>query len=552
MDYGAYNHPDNSRQGYFLHPDDAAIPPIVRTAKPPSGLSPLTALQKPASLKSRIRPISIGSHSTGSKDTEDMISIGNLSIEPGVAPARSSTSINSAGSGGRNFLKSRKGLLYMGSKERLRENEKERERKRNTLELGEGAGGLGIDTGNRDRTSISAATPESPPQHEMQDARTVGGTFTETHRSSPSTSPHLGSSSPRLDTRNGSSGGIGSGRVIPTRDSSLRRDHSESSPRRKHRSHRIGDDLSRVPQVVEADLERPEKVSECIEEDNVARRIRELKAQKKQREDHPASEMTNVSLEAEGSVMQPLSLPPQPPNDPPQSASAPASTQIERKSHIREVQILEDESSAPSPAIVQRAKRNSEAPFISTNSKPTNSKPANRQSPSVKTSLDVQRSPRNSMQRSSSRFKRFSGPASPEGSGNHRRTLSNPLVSQGKGTQVAEERPSSADSIDYAVDEYLSSPRLSQKIRHPQTGRVISFSEVGDPNGCAVFCCVGMGLTRYITAFYDELALTLNLRLITPDRPGVGESEPYADDTGTPLAWPGKTDANMYRLSGSH
>jgi hypothetical protein len=46
-------------------------------------------------------------------------------------------------------------------------------------------------------------------------------------------------------------------------------------------------------------------------------------------------------------------------------------------------------------------------------------------------------------------------------------------------------------------------------------GRVISFSEVGDPNRFAVFCCVGMGLTRYITAFYDELALTLNLRLIT-------------------------------------
>jgi pimeloyl-ACP methyl ester carboxylesterase len=50
-----------------------------------------------------------------------------------------------------------------------------------------------------------------------------------------------------------------------------------------------------------------------------------------------------------------------------------------------------------------------------------------------------------------------------------------------------------------------------------------------------------MGLTRYITAFYDELALTLKLRLITPDRPGVGDSEPYADGTTTPLSWPGKS-----------
>jgi pimeloyl-ACP methyl ester carboxylesterase len=50
-----------------------------------------------------------------------------------------------------------------------------------------------------------------------------------------------------------------------------------------------------------------------------------------------------------------------------------------------------------------------------------------------------------------------------------------------------------------------------------------------------------MGLTRYITAFYDELALTLKLRLITPDRPGVGDSEPYSDGTATPLSWPGKS-----------
>ena len=49
-----------------------------------------------------------------------------------------------------------------------------------------------------------------------------------------------------------------------------------------------------------------------------------------------------------------------------------------------------------------------------------------------------------------------------------------------------------------------------------------------------------MGLTRYITAFYDELAKSLKLRLITPDRPGIGESEPQADGADTPLGWPGK------------
>ena len=69
---------------------------------------------------------------------------------------------------------------------------------------------------------------------------------------------------------------------------------------------------------------------------------------------------------------------------------------------------------------------------------------------------------------------------------------------------------------------------------------MIAFSEVGDPKGHVVLCCLGMGLTRYLMAFYDELARTLKLRLITLDRPGVGESEPYMDETGTPLGWPGK------------
>ncbi|KAF2403541.1 alpha/beta-hydrolase [Trichodelitschia bisporula] len=100
-------------------------------------------------------------------------------------------------------------------------------------------------------------------------------------------------------------------------------------------------------------------------------------------------------------------------------------------------------------------------------------------------------------------------------------------------------RPSSADSdmaVLAAVRAFVEHPRLSRRIRHPVSGRVIAFSEVGDVNGHAVFVCVGMGLTRYVTAFYDELASALGLRLITPDRPGVGES--HTDPTGTPLSWP--------------
>ncbi|KAK5054597.1 hypothetical protein LTR84_001488 [Exophiala bonariae] len=92
-------------------------------------------------------------------------------------------------------------------------------------------------------------------------------------------------------------------------------------------------------------------------------------------------------------------------------------------------------------------------------------------------------------------------------------------------------------TISDEVDTFLGAPRLTQKIRHPRTGRTIAFSEVGDPDGFVVLCCVGMGLTRYLTAFYDELARTLRLRLITPDRPGVGESSSVPESSCTPLNW---------------
>ena len=132
----------------------------------------------------------------------------------------------------------------------------------------------------------------------------------------------------------------------------------------------------------------------------------------------------------------------------------------------------------------------------------------------------------------------------------HQRKLSDPQLSPGRGS-ISIYRPQSFDSIDNAVEAYLASPRLTQKFRHPETGRIIAFAEVGDPAGFPVICCVGMGMTRYIMAFYDELAITLRLRLITIDRPGVGESEPCSDGTGLPLNWPDDVSivCNALRIS---
>ena len=218
-------------------------------------------------------------------------------------------------------------------------------------------------------------------------------------------------------------------------------------------------------------------------------------------------------------------------------------------------QILrENEESAPSPAIPLVKDHDGSSNRLNANShlKRTST------SPSANTSVDPHRAAASSgsPRRFNSRLKRRSQVSETKSGHRHHRSFSNPLrrssPTPSRPQSVVDDRVSKADSIEDAVDAYLCSPRLSQKIRHPETGRVISFSEVGDSEGFAVFCCVGMGLTRYITAFYDELALTLRLRLITPDRPGVGESEPYPDGTGTPLGWPGTTDARCSSQSRSY
>lgn len=111
--------------------------------------------------------------------------------------------------------------------------------------------------------------------------------------------------------------------------------------------------------------------------------------------------------------------------------------------------------------------------------------------------------------------------------------------------QPVQEPPiSSEELISESVSKYLQAPRLSQKCTATLESRAITFSEVGDPYGHPIICCVGMGMTRYIMAFYDELAMSLKLRLITPDRPGIGGSQPYYDGSRPPIDWPGKCSWN--------
>ena len=334
--------------------------------------------------------------------------------------------------------------------------------------------------------------------------------------------------------------------LIPTRNSSML--HSQQlSPSRYKRRSQLSESSSMEPgkSVVEnqSDLSEQalQEMPDELEEEVVNRRIKELKDQKLERE---RNSMENPSDSFPGPQTPDRSLLPSP------SPVAPLPTSLcalvpEQKTDTVEVHQSEHlknvEKGASAPTIVQKIDRD-----IGMGASSLETKPSTIIDPSNPSSDDYKRSSFALPQRSNSRLlKRFSRPMSPAPV-EKRRTISNSFLETKRNTSYQIDE---ADQISDAVDEYFLSSRLSQKISDTQTGRVISFSEVGDPEGSVIFCCVGMGLTRFITAFYDELASTLKLRLVTPDRPGVGGSEPHLDGLDTPLGWPDDVRAICQHLN---
>lgn len=461
----------------------------------------------------------------GENGWEDTPSIGHLSIEP--PPRLSVISTISSESAGRKSIRSFRSLNFRDSKEQI---------------FGEtksfGDVGIVVLTPNEDGSKKVEASTDGismtlPPSSVVPKPTSAKDSLASAHAntyhlSNPcSENTHEEKSGPSLC----SSSAVASPHMVPTRDSSLRRSHGDRPSYRNRKSYRSdsgayqentqiqvkpsqGSQVSSVPQNIQAT------------EDEVSRRIKELQDQKRERDFSGAVNKINF-IGISGASNQ-CRTP---------SPHADSHVVLDgTKRDLRGFQVSEPEenvkkeasgSSAPSPAIVQRINRTSSSRVSSIAS---NSTPSKSFSPG-KLNYEPQRESAPPPKRSNSRMlKRLSRPPSPLNFERHKRTSS---------SAVTDERPSSSSSVDKAVDSYISSSRLSQKVFHPQTGRTISFSEVGDPNGSAVLCCVGMGLTRYITALYDELALTLKLRLITPDRPGVGGSESHPDGSETPLGWPG-------------
>lgn len=511
---------------YFLHPDHASI-----RVTAPKGAPQQQDYKEPEDI-----------YDLGA----ETYSIGNLSIEPGPsitsAPSAETDKRNSVRTvRGVRSMRSLKSLGFKSSKDSLREPaelkvRKSKRGKENT----------------RERLVIGDTTPPDSPS-KPSPTRSRDGVPSSVPWENPIVPDRRSSmqstNSPRKlywnanDIAGNTSNIKGEHNIsgidcIPARDSSKRHSLGMGSSHRRRLSKQS--EPGGVPGTEKASLEsHSNSLKQALQEvhddpagDVVSRRIKELKDQKLKRESSSMEEASGF-LTAPETPIHGLSPSLSVVAQKPVAVSTPTVEDTPLAVDIDKAKLAEDnEESAPSPAIAQRAKRSSGTYVMLNGIKATADKepPANNKDDAPTRSVT-------SPQRSNSRLlKRLSQHGSPATAGKHRRTYSNPLTQQAnRNTSYQME---SVDPIEDEVNKYLVSSRLNQKISHSQTGRAISFSEVGDPQGSAVFCCVGMGLTRFLTAFYDELASTLKLRLITPDRPGVGGSEPHADGSDAPLAWP--------------
>lgn len=475
---------DGAATASHLHPDDAAVAPVVRLAKPSSRAS----RSQRSSFKDGFSPRSTSRSSRVERpELHDEIasSFGKISTEPGSRLSTASAASVKSASGSSRLLRR--------SSRSFRDKQKEMAKGSAT---GDGLSGGGpVLRLSRSISSLRSSRSNAPSVEDLTlGKKTLGGSDTPP-ASAVSRRASLSSTTSKSDLMNQSPGGIGSGRTIPTRESSLRHSFSGATKKRSplHSRHSYGSGSRDFR--IDQDL-----LEEKNEEDTVTKRIKELQVKKEQRK------VEMVALENPSRTSTAATTRVKSPGPRPKFGLTRASSDTVPQTVTAVVTSSLMDEGAPSPTIAPGKKRLSNPMSATVTPIPTPDKNA----------IKLQRR---------------------RSQGGHAVLEKNLSTTH---ERMSDERPSSADSLDDAVDTYLSAPRLSMKVTHPQTGRVIAYSDVGDPNGHVVICCVGMGLTRYLTVFYDELARTLKLRLITLDRPGVGESGPCTAETGTPLNWPGK------------
>jgi len=587
IDFTEFKHP-TSRPVDLPPQQDAAEPPVVRTARPPSGFSKLTAsktarrdkafLQNnfpsaPTTSHSNLRPMQ--DKLAPLRDTKaehrhgGFWASGRTSFEGWRSGSRPSSFIFTASHEGSKKGKEREGTITPLSPVHSDG------RPHNPLKH------LFYPPETPQRVSSRPSTRSSHPPEESP-STTAGPSRRAHHDQVTEENIQKHEKFPQGDDIPGR---IHGHKVIPARNSSLRysfdmprekravrkssrskikRSPGDSSLEGNSRPQDAFQDLgvavlprTKDPESLEKELKgetlESQKVVVGLDDDNeVFRRIRELKAAKEQRS-RTSGEIPRTSSLAKPVDRTILSssqmVPP---------ITSRATRQLAAAAKIKAYMLVppdadEDELDPPVPSFVRAEMPTEPSPFEfgnTTGYKPSlvNSHPPN--IPRNESSNSVLRqSP--SVSRSSSPTTRSSHPKlSPmKDESSQRKELSPKQSSVFNPPPLIEERRQSTDSIQESVKAFLQASRLSQTVSHFEGKRKITFSEVGDPDGYVVFCCVGMGLTRYVMAFYDELATSLKLRLITPDRPGVGDSDPYPDSSKTPLSWPGNDNSGRLRFT---
>ena len=78
--------------------------------------------------------------------------------------------------------------------------------------------------------------------------------------------------------------------------------------------------------------------------------------------------------------------------------------------------------------------------------------------------------------------------------------------------------------------------KVDQQIFRRKNGADVAFSQYGDPHGAPVFFCHGWPSSRTMAELTDAAAKDLGLRIISPDRPGIRDSQFHPNRTL--LDWP--------------
>ncbi|KAL9624814.1 MAG: hypothetical protein Q9160_000860 [Pyrenula sp. 1 TL-2023] len=522
MDYGAYNDPDNVANGdVATQSSDAAIAPVIRMARPPAPKS------SPRSREGSLRSLKLRRSQTSLNSSPDDKGLPKPStLEPG---SRSPSAIVSSTQGSKKKHKSHSSPKEATLNPSQSNSSLQPGSKQNRLSPSESASSLRHSTSMHDvsKETIEESIAESQPAEVKGPIDDRRAKSTTPAQASSSSSASLVTPNPRPNLESFNPANIN--HSIPSRQSSLRHSfHGSPSKPKSSRHTRYHSSSSRD---VKVDDQLTEDLTEFdLEDDPVARRIQELKAKMQKSPDNVISENRRQSRSRSRS-----------------SYPGPSSIELRERSRdnmskrsARSSANVDDLASMykPAAALLADIGDTAPSPTVSSTNRKRNSTSLYAPNVSTRTSSKLA-SPSTTEMRNRGRQSGVTLRASAtEDEMRDARKSNNRLSTPGRASLGLDDRESITDSIDDDVETYLNSPRLTQKVLHPQTGRHIAFSEVGDPDGFAVVCCVGMGLTRYLTAFYDELAATLKLRLITLDRPGVGESEPCLDGSGTPLTWP--------------